>query len=55
MPDKGSFKLPPGLNRKAVQTISRRKKEPKWMLEYRLKALEIFEKKKILDSPWKPF
>jgi Fe-S cluster assembly protein SufB len=40
------FKHPQGgLTREIVEAISARKKEPKWMLDYRLKALEIFEKK----------
>ncbi|MBI5754262.1 Fe-S cluster assembly protein SufB [Candidatus Peregrinibacteria bacterium] len=34
-----------GLTAAMVKAISNRKKEPKWMLDYRLKALEIFEKK----------
>lgn len=34
-----------GLNRQIVQEISALKNEPAWMLEFRLKALEIFEKK----------
>lgn len=44
--NKAVFKTPQGgLTREIVESISNRKKEPKWMLEYRLKALEIFEKK----------
>lgn len=34
-----------GLNRDTVIHISREKNEPEWMLEFRLKALEIFESK----------
>ncbi len=41
--DKG-FRVPKGLSRDIVAAISEYKKEPKWMLEYRLKAYEIFEK-----------
>ena len=40
-----AFKSEKGLNRKIVTEISERKNEPSWMLEYRLKALDIFEKK----------
>lgn len=40
-----AFKSEKGLNKKIVTDISERKNEPAWMLEYRLKALEIFEKK----------
>ena len=36
------FKTNRGLTRDIVKTISIRKKEPKWMLEYRLNALEEF-------------
>ncbi len=39
------FKTPRGLNKKIIQTISNRKNEPKWMLNYRLEAFEIFQKK----------
>ena len=31
-----------GLTEEIVQQISTEKEEPEWMLEYRLKALEIF-------------
>lgn len=44
--NKAVFKTPQGgLTREIVESISKRKKEPKWMLDYRLKALEIFGKK----------
>ncbi len=33
-----------GLNREIVIEISRQKNEPSWMLDFRIKALEIFEK-----------
>ncbi|MEX0940461.1 MAG: Fe-S cluster assembly protein SufB [Candidatus Babeliales bacterium] len=39
------YKSPKGLSRERVAEISERKKEPSWMLEFRLKALEIFEQK----------
>ena len=39
------FKTRKGLDRDIVSEISRLKGEPEWMLEYRLKALDIFEKK----------
>ena len=39
------FKSRKGLNPEIVTEISKHKGEPAWMLEYRLKALEIFEKK----------
>lgn len=44
---KGIYKSPKGLTKEIVETISRQKNEPKWMLDYRLKALEIFYKKPI--------
>lgn len=36
-----------GLTPEVIKEISREKKEPKWMLEFRLKALEIYKKKEI--------
>ncbi len=39
------FKTKKGLNRDIVAQISEQKKEPAWMREFRLKALEIFEQK----------
>src|SRR5205814_7668426 len=39
------FKSRKGLDRELVAQISEMKGEPKWMLDYRLKALGIFEKK----------
>lgn len=41
-----------GLNRAVIEEISRIKKEPDWMKEYRLKAYEAFEKMPIQD--WGP-
>ncbi len=38
------FKMQKGLSREIVEEISKRKNEPKWMLEIRLKALETYEK-----------
>ncbi len=40
-----SFRSRPGLDRDVVSAMSRMKGEPAWMLEFRLKALEIFGKK----------
>ncbi len=42
---KSVYKAPRGLSQETVKTISKRKNEPDWMLQFRLKALEIFEKK----------
>ena len=39
------FKTRKGLNKEIVTEISKHKGEPQWMLDYRLKALEIFERK----------
>ena len=39
------FKSQKGLNEEIVRQISGMKEEPEWMLEFRLKALEIFESK----------
>lgn len=37
------FKTPKGLNEEIVKEISAQKKEPEWMLEYRLKSLKEFQ------------
>jgi len=39
------FKIRKGLDRSIVEEISHMKGEPRWMTDYRLKALEIFGKK----------
>ena len=39
------FKSGKGLSREVVEEISRMKGEPEWMLEYRIKSLEHFEKR----------
>jgi Fe-S cluster assembly protein SufB len=39
------FKARKGLSQTVVRDMSRMKHEPQWMLDYRLKALEIFHKK----------
>ena len=44
-PETYVVKTPKGLTREIVQEISRMKEEPEWMLEFRLRALEIFLKK----------
>ncbi len=40
-----NFRSRPGLDREVVTAMSRMKGEPEWMLEFRLKALDIFRKK----------
>jgi Fe-S cluster assembly protein SufB len=37
-----SDQLPPGLDENVVRTISAKKREPRWMLDFRLKALRRF-------------
>lgn len=44
-PEDYIFKSRPGLDRQIVEEISRLKNEPQWMLDYRLKALEIFQQR----------
>ena len=41
-----------GLTKKIVEEISTKKNEPKWMLELRLKALEVYNKLTLPD--WGP-
>ncbi|MCC7196917.1 Fe-S cluster assembly protein SufB [Candidatus Peregrinibacteria bacterium] len=42
---KSVFKADKGLNREIVEAISKYKKEPQWMLDFRLNAYEIFKSK----------
>lgn len=42
--DVSIYRTKKGLSREVVEEISRLKNEPEWMLEFRLKALEIFQK-----------
>src|SRR5919106_1967543 len=46
-PDNYVFKSEKGLSRKVVEMISSMKGEPEWMLKFRLRALEIYEKKPV--------
>jgi Fe-S cluster assembly protein SufB len=41
----GTFKMAQGLSEEVVREISKQKNEPDWMLQIRLKALEIFNSK----------
>lgn len=43
--DVGVLKFARGLSRETVEEISRIKQEPKWMLDFRLHALDVFYKK----------
>ncbi|TVR73978.1 MAG: Fe-S cluster assembly protein SufB [Spirochaetaceae bacterium] len=43
--DKSVFKTRKGLDEQVVRDISNAKKEPEWMLEYRLRALQAFNSK----------
>ena len=50
--DNYEFKMQKGLSREIVEEISKRKNEPEWMLDIRLKALEMYNK---LELPtWGP-
>lgn len=46
---KGFFSTGKGINRDIVRRISEQKNEPGWMTDFRLKALDIFEKKPMPD------
>ena len=39
-----SESLPPGLNENTIKAISAKKQEPDWLLEWRLKAYENFQR-----------
>jgi Fe-S cluster assembly protein SufB len=45
IPEKYFFKSEKGLNKRVIEKISYYKNEPEWMLKFRLKALEIAERK----------
>jgi Fe-S cluster assembly protein SufB len=45
LPEKYFFKSEKGLNKRVIEKISYYKNEPEWMLKFRLRALEIAEKK----------
>jgi len=47
-----TFKSAPGINEKLVREISKHKQEPEWMLQKRLKGLELF--KKLQLPKWGP-
>lgn len=50
--DDYEYKIKKGLNKEIVEEISKKKNEPEWMLEIRLKALETYNK---LELPtWGP-
>ena len=44
-PEQAVFKAPKGLSEEVVRQISEAKGEPEWMLNFRLKALKIFQSK----------
>lgn len=46
MPENYKFKSGKGLNEGVIRELSAMKNEPEWMLEFRLKAYEIFKQKK---------
>ena len=46
------IQLKPGLSTDVIKTISKRKKEPKWMLEFRLNAYKVFKEKN--NPTWGP-
>ncbi len=50
--DNYDFKIKKGLTREIIEEISKQKNDPEWMREFRLKALEVYEK---LELPtWGP-
>lgn len=46
-PDEFVYRTKKGLSKEIVEEISRIKKEPKWMLDFRMKAFEFFEKRPV--------
>ena len=45
--EKHRYKAQKGLTPEVIREISREKDEPEWMLEFRLKALKIYQKKEV--------
>ena len=43
-PDRHSYKVEPGLNEEVIKAISKHKNEPEWMLDFRLKSFEVYNK-----------
>jgi Fe-S cluster assembly protein SufB len=54
MPEIYEFKTKKGLNEEIIKQISYIKGEPEWMLNFRLKAYEIFKKKTITNMGTRP-
>ena len=50
--DKDSYKVASGLTPDIIRQISREKKDPDWMLEFRLRSLAIFAKREMRN--WGP-
>lgn len=50
--DKDNYKVESGLTREIVEQISKEKNDPDWMLEFRLRSLEIFHSLKM--PQWGP-
>src|ERR671935_1279612 len=50
-PEQYTFKSKRGLDRDIVEQISRYKNEPDWMRQFRLRALEIFQRKPLPTWP----
>ena len=50
--DEYDFKMKKGLTKEIIEEISKQKNDPDWMKEFRLKALEVYNK---LELPtWGP-
>ena len=47
--------LPAGLNEDTIRYISEKKKEPEWLLEWRLKGYNTFRKSKLPSRQRQPF
>ena len=50
--DKDAYRIQEGLTREIVEKISREKHDPDWMLEFRLKSLDIYNKLQVPN--WGP-
>lgn len=46
-PDESVYRTKKGLSKEIVEEISKIKKEPKWMLDFRLKAFDFFQKRPV--------
>ena len=48
--DKDAYRIEEGLTKEIVEQISREKHDPEWMREFRLKSLDVYNKRSVYLS-----